>query len=94
MYTSSGIIISLFFAATLGLLYLIRARAMEGESLDDTPLDHMLHNLEMGICPRCEAVHPEAATHADSRGFWTNFRCPECDYTMSAHINHRHDIDE
>lgn len=91
MDPSQSVLGGLLLAALFGLLYLSRARAQEVEPPDDTPFGHMLHDLEAGICPRCEAVHPEAATHTGPHGFWTNFRCPECGYAMSAHIHHRHD---
>lgn len=83
----------LLFAAAMGLLYFSRARAQEPELPDVSPFEHLLYDLEAGICPKCESVHPEAATHTGPDGFWTNFSCPECGYRMSAHIHHPH-VDE
>lgn len=85
----------LLFAAAVGLLYLTRARPRNGElPADAAPIEHLLHELEAGICPKCESIHPEAATHSGPHGFWTNFTCPECGYTMSAHIHHPPRVDE
>ena len=50
--------------------------------------DKMIHELEAGICPECSSVHPEAATHDGPDNFWVNFKCPECNYTMNAHVHH------
>lgn len=94
MDPSPGVLIGLFLVVALSLLCFIRARTMKDEPPDDTQFSHMLHNMEVGICPQCEAVHPEAATHTGPRGFWTNFRCPECGYAMSAHIHRRRTADE
>lgn len=51
-------------------------------------IDEMLHKLEIGVCPNCGAVHPEATTHSGNNSFWTNFKCPECHYTLIAHVYH------
>lgn len=80
----------LLFAAAVGMLYLTRARAKKPDLPHDAaPIEHLLHDLEAGICPRCESIHPEASTHSGPHGFWTNFQCPECHYTMRAHVHRR-----
>lgn len=91
MDPSPEVLGGLLIAGALGLLYLTRARDTEPDFLDDTPIGKLLHDLEAGICPKCESVHPEAATHTGPHGFWTNFKCPECGYSMSAHIHHCED---
>lgn len=91
MDPSPEVLGGLLFAAAVGLLYLSRARVRPETSATETEIEHLLHDLEAGICPRCEAVHPEALDHAGPNGFWTVLKCPECGYTMSAHVHHRQD---
>jgi predicted RNA-binding Zn-ribbon protein involved in translation (DUF1610 family) len=88
MDPSPEVLGGLLFAVALGLLYLFRARVSDP---DDAPIIRIIHDLEAGICPKCESVHPEAATHTGPHGFWTNFKCPECGYSMIAHVHHRQD---
>ena len=91
MDPSPEVLGGLLLAGALGLLFFSRARVPEPNQLEDSPIGQLLHDIEAGICPKCESVHPEAATHTGSHGFWTTFRCPECSYSMSAHIHHRED---
>jgi len=51
-------------------------------------LEESLQRMEEGECPVCHAWHPEAATHSVNDNFWTAFDCPECGYTVTAHVNH------
>lgn len=90
MDPSPEVLGGLLLAVALAALYFTRSRQPEDDPLE-TSIERLLHDLEAGICPNCEAIHPEAATHVGPHGFWTVFRCPECHYSMSAHIHHRTD---
>jgi hypothetical protein len=57
-------------------------------------LEESLQHMERGECPVCHAWHPEAALHSGANNFWTEFHCPECGYTVTAHVKHNHPDDE
>ena len=84
MDPSPAIVGGLLLAAAFGLYGFYHSH--RAVSPDDAPICRLLRGLLVGVCPRCEAVHPEATTHSGPRNFWTNFSCPECGYHMSAHI--------
>jgi len=54
----------------------------------DNPVIKLIDDLRHGVCGKCDAVHPEASRHGPN-DFWTTFTCPECGYTVSAHVNEK-----
>lgn len=55
-------------------------------NLKRSRLKIMVHDLAAGWCLHCGAVHPEALKRPDPKGFWTEFKCPECGRSLSAHL--------
>ena len=69
--------------AVLAVIYL----AFKLWNLRRPALDVMVRCLAGGQCLRCGAVHPEALKRLDPKGFWTEFRCPECGGTLTTHLH-------
>lgn len=78
-------------ATAIVFFWLKRSEAEKPQREANTLIEKMLYELEQGICPKCESIHPEATKHTGPNGFWTVFKCPECHYSMSAHVHHRDD---
>ncbi len=73
-------VLTLLNAAALGYVVFTRLRAS-----DLSYVTQVIHQVEAGICPDCESVHPEAARHDGPDNFWTVFHCPECGHSLRTH---------
>lgn len=84
-------ILSGLLIASVSLIRFSRSRFGKQQFANEA--DKIVHELEAGVCPNCASVHPEATRHTGPDGFWLNFKCPECEYTMNAHVHHAKPID-
>jgi DNA-directed RNA polymerase subunit RPC12/RpoP len=73
------------FVAFIAVVWVIRILFFDEPG--KLPISEEVESVERGSCPDCSSCCPESVRKVGPNGFWTDFRCPNCGYKLTAHVS-------